>query len=190
MWWRMLRTWLTCGRGARTRLRWAGTPRGNYLTADETRRLLDGESPIRIWREKRSLSQRALAEAAGIAAGYLAEIETGRKPGSTDALRRVAAALRVPLEDLLPHEPEKREPDYGPVLLMTFPQTAGVAESRRAIGPEIEQFATLADAKAVVHAQWSELRGQSPMIADATRFPILITEDLFREMEPAHFEQD
>ena len=30
--------------------------RRNYLTGEETRRLLDGESPVRVWRKKRGLS--------------------------------------------------------------------------------------------------------------------------------------
>jgi len=75
--------------------------RRNYLTAREARRLLDGESPVKVWREKRGLSQRELAAAAGVGAGYLAEIETGRKPGSVRALARLARALRVQMEDLV-----------------------------------------------------------------------------------------
>jgi len=75
--------------------------RRNYLTAREARRLLDGESPVKVWREKRGLSQRELAAAAGVGAGYLAEIETGRKPGSALALARLARALRLQMEDLV-----------------------------------------------------------------------------------------
>ena len=74
---------------------------GNYLTAREARRLLDGESPVKVWREKRSRSQRELASAAGVSAGYLAEIETGRKPGSVTALARLAKVLEVQIEDLI-----------------------------------------------------------------------------------------
>jgi DNA-binding XRE family transcriptional regulator len=75
--------------------------RRNYLTAQEARRLLDGESPLKVWREKRARSQRELATAAGVSAGYLAEIETGRKPGSVAALARLAKALHVQIEDLI-----------------------------------------------------------------------------------------
>jgi DNA-binding XRE family transcriptional regulator len=73
----------------------------NYLTAREARRLLDGESPVKVWREKRGRSQRELAAAARVSAGYLAEIETGRKPGSVAALARLAKALQVQVEDLI-----------------------------------------------------------------------------------------
>lgn len=74
--------------------------RRNYLSPREARRLLDGESPVKVWREKRGRSQRELARAAGVSAGYLAEIETGRKPGSAAALPRLAKALQVQIEDL------------------------------------------------------------------------------------------
>jgi len=75
--------------------------RRSYLTAQEARRLLDGESPVKVWREKRGRSQRELAAAAGVSAGYLAEIETGRKPGSVLALAKLARALQVQMEDLV-----------------------------------------------------------------------------------------
>src|SRR5271157_3843894 len=75
--------------------------RRNYLSAREARRLLDGESPVKVWREKRGRSQRELAAAAGVGAGYLAEIETGRKPGSVVALASLARALQVQIEDLI-----------------------------------------------------------------------------------------
>jgi DNA-binding XRE family transcriptional regulator len=75
--------------------------RRDYLTAGEAQRLLDGESPVKVWREKRKRSQRELAAAAGVAAGYLADIETRRKPGSVLAVTRLAKALQVSIEDLL-----------------------------------------------------------------------------------------
>jgi ribosome-binding protein aMBF1 (putative translation factor) len=75
--------------------------RRDYLTGDEIGRLLDWESPVRIWREKRGLSQRALASQAGVSASYLAEIETGRKPGSACALRALADILHVSMEYLV-----------------------------------------------------------------------------------------
>jgi DNA-binding XRE family transcriptional regulator len=76
----------------------------NHYTAAEAKRLLAGESPLRIWREKRGLTQRALAAAAAIPAGYLNEIEKGKKPGSVAAYRTLATALAVPIEDLIGDE--------------------------------------------------------------------------------------
>ena len=76
----------------------------NSYTAAETKRLLAGESPVRIWREKRGLTQRALAAAAAIPAGYLSEIEGGKKPGSVAAYRALAKTLAVSMEDLVGDE--------------------------------------------------------------------------------------
>lgn len=76
--------------------------KATYLTGDEMQRLLDGESPVRVWRERRGLTQRALAQAAGIGASYLAEIEGGKKPGSAVALKRLAEGLGVPVGSLIP----------------------------------------------------------------------------------------
>ena len=76
----------------------------NSYTAAEAKRLLAGESPVRIWREKRGLTQRALAAAAAIPAGYLSEIEAGKKPGSVAAYRALAKTLAVQMEDLVGDE--------------------------------------------------------------------------------------
>jgi len=75
--------------------------RRDYMTGDELRRILDDESPVKVWRDKRGLSQRALAEQAGVSPSYLAEIETGKKPGSADALRKLSRVLEIPMENLM-----------------------------------------------------------------------------------------
>jgi ribosome-binding protein aMBF1 (putative translation factor) len=67
-----------------------------------TRRLMAGEVPVRVWREHRGLSGRALAARAGISPAYLSQIETGRKPGSFAAMAKLARALGVDMEDLEP----------------------------------------------------------------------------------------
>ena len=75
--------------------------RRNYMSSDELRRILDDESPVKVWRDKRGLSQRALAEKAGVSASYLAEIETGKKPGSANVLRKLSRVLAIPMENLV-----------------------------------------------------------------------------------------
>src|ERR1700722_18382053 len=72
------------------------TRRRNYLNGAEAMRLLNGENPVKVWREKRGLSQRALATEAKIGNSYLAEIEAERKPGSDAAYRKLGATLQVP----------------------------------------------------------------------------------------------
>lgn len=66
------------------------------------RLLLGDESPVRVWREYRGLTQKQLADRAGLRQGYLSEIETGKKPGSVAAYRALATALDVDVDDLLP----------------------------------------------------------------------------------------
>lgn len=66
-------------------------------------RILDGEHPVTVLREHRGLTARRLAEAAGVAPSYLSEIENGKKPGSFDAMARIAGALQVPLDLLVRH---------------------------------------------------------------------------------------
>lgn len=82
-----------------------------YLPIEMVDRMLAGESRVRVWREHRGLSARALADRASISATYLSEIETGRKRGSLDAIVRLARALGVDIEDLV--APEVREPARG-----------------------------------------------------------------------------
>jgi DNA-binding XRE family transcriptional regulator len=66
------------------------------------RRLSDGESPLKVWREHRRLSQVALAEAAGVDKTQLSQMEAGRKGGSVQVYRRLADALGVDMDDLVP----------------------------------------------------------------------------------------
>jgi XRE family transcriptional regulator of biofilm formation len=57
---------------------------------------------LHTWREKKGLTQVALAKKAGITQAYLAQIESGeRKNPSLDILQRLAKALRVPITKLL-----------------------------------------------------------------------------------------
>jgi DNA-binding Xre family transcriptional regulator len=65
-------------------------------------RLLAGESPLRVWREQRGLTLRALAARTKLGASTLSEIETGATEGSVRALRRIATALDVSIDDLIP----------------------------------------------------------------------------------------
>ncbi len=50
-------------------------------------RLLAGEHPLRLWREQRGMTLAQLSRAVGVAAGYLNEIENGKKPGSAATLK-------------------------------------------------------------------------------------------------------
>ena len=65
-------------------------------------RLIDGENPLKAWREHRALSQSALARASGVNRVQIADIEADRATGSARTLRALADALRVTGDDLLP----------------------------------------------------------------------------------------
>lgn len=75
--------------------------RSETLPGDMVKALCAGANPVRVWREHRGLSGRELAEASGVNAAYLSEIETGKKPGSAVAFKKLAAVLRVDMEDLI-----------------------------------------------------------------------------------------
>lgn len=64
--------------------------------------IIDGMQPVRAFRQYRGLTQQALAQSAGVSASYLCEIEAGRKTGSLNAITRIAGALRLPIDSLLP----------------------------------------------------------------------------------------
>lgn len=64
-------------------------------------RLLDGENPIKVWREYRGLKQKELAEKIDITPAYLSQIEKGEKSGSIDIFKRLAEELNVDLDDLV-----------------------------------------------------------------------------------------
>ena len=66
--------------------------------------ILDGENPIKVWREFRGLTQQQLAEAVGISKPYLSQIETGKRSGTTEVLATIANALHVSIDNLVTQE--------------------------------------------------------------------------------------
>ena len=71
--------------------------------------ILHGQHPLQAWREFRGLTQRELAEAAKLAPGYVAQIESGRRQGTIGVLRRLAEVLQVHVDDLVPLPPTEDE---------------------------------------------------------------------------------
>ncbi|MFN2270124.1 MAG: helix-turn-helix domain-containing protein [Anaerolineae bacterium] len=63
--------------------------------------ILDGENPIKVWREYRGLTQRQLAEAVGISTPYLSQLETGKRKGATEVLSAIAETLGLSLDDIV-----------------------------------------------------------------------------------------
>lgn len=66
------------------------------------KRLVSGkESRLKIWREFRGMTQKRLAEQAGISQGQVALIEGGKREGKVSVLKDLANALNVDLDDLV-----------------------------------------------------------------------------------------
>ncbi len=63
--------------------------------------ILDGENPLRVWREHRQLTQQELADRAGISKPYLSQLEAGKRAGTTEVLARLAEALNLTIDDIV-----------------------------------------------------------------------------------------
>jgi DNA-binding XRE family transcriptional regulator len=72
--------------------------------------MLDGQSPVKVWREYRGLTQQQLATAAGISASYLSQIESGVRTGRPDVLQAIAGSLQVDVDDILTSESKNTGP--------------------------------------------------------------------------------
>jgi DNA-binding XRE family transcriptional regulator len=71
------------------------------LTGEEVAAALEEATPLAFWRKRRTLTQTALAGAAGISQPYLAALEKGERKGDPALFLRLSRALRVRMEDLV-----------------------------------------------------------------------------------------
>jgi DNA-binding XRE family transcriptional regulator len=77
----------------------AGTD--ELIPAEFGDRILDGESPVRVWREYRGLSIKQLAASANVSAAYLSQIEGGSRNGSLSTMKALAKGLSLNIDDLM-----------------------------------------------------------------------------------------
>ena len=70
------------------------------IPAEVVHAILDGKSPIKVWREYRGLTQQQLADMVGISKPYLSQLETGKRTGTTEVLSTIAEALAVSLDQV------------------------------------------------------------------------------------------
>jgi len=75
-------------------------PSEDALPGSFAKRLVNGEHPLRIWREFRAMTLDQLSAAAGVSKSYLSEVENGIKGGSVVFMKACAKALAVSLEDI------------------------------------------------------------------------------------------
>lgn len=73
---------------------------GFRIPAAVAHAILDGEHPVKAWRDQRGLTQEVLAEQAGISKAYLCQIETRKRVGALKTLKALAKALAVGVEEL------------------------------------------------------------------------------------------
>ena len=60
--------------------------------------MLDGNTRLKAIRRWRDVTQNQLSSETGLAQGYLSDLETGRRAGSSEALKIIAGALDVPVD--------------------------------------------------------------------------------------------
>ena len=72
---------------------------GFRIPATVANAILDGEQPLKVWREHRGLTQEAVAEKAGISKAYLCQIETRKRVGALKTLKLLADKLAVSVNE-------------------------------------------------------------------------------------------
>jgi transcriptional regulator with XRE-family HTH domain len=115
---------------------------------------------VRVWREKRGIKQRTLAEAARVSVSYLAEIEGRRKPGSADALQRLASVLEMPLGNLI--GAGMASPGLGPVSLAEIAanRLMARAEAGTAMSSVMGATSSMAKEADAIVDEWRRLAGR------------------------------
>ena len=73
-----------------------------YLPSEMVDRILDGENALRVWRHHRGLTLKQLSNEAGISFNYLSDLERGQRKGSVHLWGKLARALDVSVDDILP----------------------------------------------------------------------------------------
>ena len=70
------------------------------IPAEVVDRLLT-ENTVKVWREYRGLSQKALSEQTGISEAMISQIESGKKQGSLKTITKIAQALNLSVDDII-----------------------------------------------------------------------------------------
>jgi len=61
-------------------------------------RIVAGESALRVLRKWRGKTQHYISSKTNLGQGYISDLESGRRKGTTAALRKIADVLKVPLD--------------------------------------------------------------------------------------------
>lgn len=68
--------------------------------AEFSKRLISGETPLKVWREYRGLTLAALGKQCGVSAAALSQIENGKRSPSVDLLGKLSRVLGCDMDDL------------------------------------------------------------------------------------------
>lgn len=75
-----------------------------YVPFSLVQSIIAGENPLRAWRKYRGLTLDALAERTGSRKSALSDIENGKAHGKPALWRKLATALDVTVDEILPDE--------------------------------------------------------------------------------------
>jgi DNA-binding XRE family transcriptional regulator len=73
-----------------------------YVPAALVEQLCSGVNPVRAWRKHRNLNQKSLGQMVGCSAAHISQIENEEKGASALLWRKLADALHVSVDDLIP----------------------------------------------------------------------------------------
>lgn len=63
--------------------------------------ILKQQSPLKLWREQRGLTQKELSQRSQVSQGIISEIESGKRRGSIDNFKSFADVLDCDVDDLI-----------------------------------------------------------------------------------------
>lgn len=75
--------------------------KSEYIPEKVVRNLIDGENPIKVYREYRKLTQSELAKKSGLSLAMIKKMEAGETKGSLKSIKAIAQTLIVDVEDIL-----------------------------------------------------------------------------------------
>lgn len=71
------------------------------IPSEITFAILEGLSPIRVWRKYKKIKMNELAKNVGISSAYLSQIENKKRNPTIDTLKKIAQALELDIEVLI-----------------------------------------------------------------------------------------
>ena len=107
-------------------------------------RIANGENALRVLREWREMTQLYLSSKTDIGQGYISDLESGRRKGTTAALKKIADAMNVPLDLLVEIWRLRRATDIEITLFESVIANTGKVE-HRSLRPPLIKEAILSD---------------------------------------------